>query len=122
VFKWIFANPERGDKVLSAATSGLDKAFFTKEERADASAKVGEWYLKWLAATDGQNLARRLIAFMVVFVWSALVLFCVAIRWVSFAMSDFVLVVLRDVVMQPFSIVIGFYFLTHAIRSFQKGK
>jgi hypothetical protein len=118
----IFAKPEDATKLIDGAVAGLDKMFFTKEEKAEANQKLSEWYLKYLAATDGQNVARRLIAMIVVALWAFLVLFGVAIRWFNDKMSDFVFEVLTEVVMTPFSIVVGFYFLTHAVRSYTSSK
>lgn len=118
----IFAKPEDASKVIDGAVKGLDKMFFTKEEKAEANQKLSEWYLKYLAATDGQNIARRLIAMIVVGLWAFLVIFGVVIRWFNEKMSDFVFEVLTEVVMTPFSIVIGFYFLTHAVRSYTSSK
>ena len=122
IFKRIFAKPEDVSKVVDGAVKGLDKMFFTNEEKAEANQKLYEWYLKYLAATDGQNIARRFIAMVVVLLWALLVVFGVIVRWFNESMSDFVFKVLVDVVMTPFSIVIGFYFLTHVVRSYQKGK
>lgn len=120
ILKRIFAGPTETNKIIDGAIAGLDKIVFTEEERADANRKMGDWYLKYLQATEGQNLARRLIAVIVVCLWSALVVFGVAIRWISYDLSDFVFRVLVDIVMQPFTIVIGFYFLTHAVRAYKK--
>lgn len=122
ILKRIFASPDDATKVIDSATKGLDKLFFTKEEKADANAKLSEWYLKYLAATESQNIARRFIAIIVVFLWALLVVFGVAIRWLSYEMSDFIFKVLTDVIMQPFSIVIGFYFLTHVLRTYNGKK
>ena len=120
IFKRIFAKPEDVSKVVDGAVKGLDKIFFTKEEKAEANQKLSDWYLKYLAATDGQNLARRFIAMIIVMLWAVLVVTGVAIRWFNEKISDFIFSVLTDIVMTPFSIVIGFYFLTHAVRAYQK--
>lgn len=106
---------------MDGAISTLDNAFFTKQERSQASEKVSEFYLKYLAATQGQNVARRAIALVVACLWCALVILGIVVRYFSVDYSDFIFRVLVDVVMQPFSIVIGFYFLTHTVRAFQKG-
>ncbi len=116
----IFSRPEDGSKIVDGAISTLDNAFFTKQERSDASAKVSEWYLKYLGATTGADLARRIIAIMVVGLWCLLVVLMVAAYLASVAYAEFIFGVLTDVVMTPFSIIIGFYFLTHTVRAFQK--
>lgn len=116
----VFASDKNRDKLVDGAVSGFDKMFFTKEERADASGKLGEWYLKYLAATQPQNLARRFIAIVVVLLWAALIIGGILIRWINYELSDYIYRILTDVVAVPFGIVIGFYFLTHVARAFQK--
>jgi hypothetical protein len=118
----IFAKPEDASKVIDGAVKGLDKIFFTQEEKAEANAKLSEWYLKYLAATESQNIARRFIAMVVVLLWAFLVLLGTTIRWFNESMSEFIFKILVDVVMTPFSIVIGFYFLTHAVRAYTSNK
>lgn len=129
----IFSNPEDGSKIVDGAISTLDNAFFTKQERSDASQKVSDWYLKYLAATDGQSLSRRFIAITVVLLWALLIVLGVfsyiLIVWLTpsnaeptFAIPEFIFKVLQDVVMVPFSIIVGFYFLTHTVRAFAKPK
>ncbi len=118
ILRRIFTRPEDASKVIDGAVKGIDAIFFTAEEKSQANQKLSDWYLKYLSATDGQNLARRFIAMIVVLLWAALVVLGVAVRWFDEKMSDFVFKVLVDVVMTPFSIVIGFYFLTHAVRAY----
>ena len=118
----VFGDSDNANKLVDGAISAGDKLFFTKEEKADANAKVGEWYLKYLNATQPQNVARRMIAFIVVVLWAALVIFGVAIRWASYEMSDFVFKVIADLVLNPFLMIMGFYFLTHAMRTYGKDK
>ena len=121
ILKRIFARPDDATKIIDGAVSGLDKIFFTKEERADANEKLSEWYLRYLAATEGQNLARRFIAIMVVALWIALIITGVCVRYFSVEYSEFIFRILVEVVMQPFSIIIAFYFLTHAVRTYRNG-
>ncbi len=131
ILKRIFTSPSDVTKIIEGASKGLDKMFFTQEEKSEANQKLSEWYLKYLAATEGQNIARRFIAMIVVFLWAILVVLGIILRiveeWLhwgfevkSYEMSDFIFKVLVDVVMTPFSIVIGFYFLTHAVRAYTK--
>ena len=131
IFSRIFATPDDASKIVDGAVKGLDALVFTDEERSRADAKLAEWYLKYLSATEGQNLARRLIAMVVVFVWSGLLALGLLARFVevwfqrelverTYPLSDFVFTVLVDIVLTPFSIVIGFYFLTHAVRAYKK--
>lgn len=117
LFAAIFGSSKNTETIVSGAVSGLDKMFFTDEEKSDASAKMSEWYLRYLAATQPQNLARRLIAIVIVALWALLILVGVASYWFDETFSLFVFDVLRDIVMQPFSIVLGFYFAAHVVRA-----
>ena len=103
--KSVFATP----KVVDAAFKGLDAAVFTAEEKS-------EFFLKWLQASAPQNLARRIIAFMVVLPWTLMVLTIfsmTAFEVDTAAEREF----MTDTVNPPFMIIIGFYFLAHVIRS-----
>lgn len=131
ILKRLFARPEDGEKIIDGAVKGLDAMFFTDEEKSRANAKLGEWYLKYLAATEGQNLARRLIAIIVVYLWAGFALLAAFARAVEIwfqrgaeqyahPLSDFILALLVEVIMIPFGVVIGFYFLTHTVRAYKK--
>lgn len=55
------------DKVLDMASgvgNFIDETFYTDEEKSNAKLKLFELKLKWLNATQGQNLARRYCAIM----------------------------------------------------------
>ncbi len=104
-----------GGDTTKAIISGIDKAWFTDQEKSD-------YLLKYLAATQPQNLARRLIAVIVVALWSLMIIVGVAAHpWMP-AWSDKVFFVLEDVVNTPFSIIIGFYFAAHLARAWKKDK
>lgn len=118
----IFGSSKNAETIVTGASKGLDAIFFTKEEKSQANQKLADWYLKYLAATQPQNLARRLLALIVALLWAVLILFGIAIRWVSFEMSDFVFKVMNELVHQPFMLIMGFYFLAHIVRTYQNGK
>ena len=95
-----------------AVISGIDKAWFTNEEKS-------EYFLKYLAATQPQNLARRLIAVIVVLLWALLILSGVTIYYFDEAHGLFIFDTLKDTVNTPFSIIIGFYFAEHLARAWK---
>ena len=116
----IFGSSKNTETIVDGAVSGLDKMFFTKEEKSEANAKLGEWYLKYLEATQPQNLARRFIALIVVALWSLMILMGVLTWRLDERYSVFIFDTLRDIVNAPFMIIIGFYFAAHVVRSFNK--
>ncbi len=105
----IFGSSKNTETVLS----GIDKAFFTKEEKAD-------YFLKYLAATQPQNMARRLIAVIVVALWTLLILVGVFTHPFMPEWSSSIFYTLEDVVNTPFSIIVGFYFAAHLARAWKK--
>ncbi|MCO1336875.1 hypothetical protein MO867_21335 [Microbulbifer sp. OS29] len=102
--KGLFAGPESAGKVLDATVNTVDAVWFTSEEKS-------RWYLKYLEATQPQNRARRLIAFLVTLVWALLVLFIAAAMALKAPFVADLKGLLVDVVVQPYSIIIGFYFV-----------
>ena len=118
----IFGSSKNTETIVQGAVKGLDAMVFTQEERAEANAKLGDWFLKYLAATQPQNLARRLIAMLVVVLWALLVVLAVLVYKLDANYSQFVFQTLKDNVNTPFSIIIGFYFAAHLARAWQDKK
>lgn len=69
----LFGSGKALEGVVSAATSGIDALVYTDEEEATEAAKARTeargLVVDWMRATQGQNLARRLIALMVTALW-----------------------------------------------------
>lgn len=83
------------DKAATAlvdnVSSGLDKMFYTDEEKATDGAKdrseARGMFIKWMESTQGSNLARRVIALTVTFIWAlqyivSMIMFAIA-PWIS---------------------------------------
>ena len=64
--------------IVGGATKALDALVYTEEEKAQDAAKARSeargMVIKWMAATQGQNLARRFLALMIAGVWLLLYL------------------------------------------------
>ncbi|UCE39328.1 MAG: hypothetical protein JSW00_08945 [Thermoplasmata archaeon] len=118
----IFGSAQTTQELVKGAVLGIDKMIFTKEEKAEASAALAEWWLKYLAATQPQNLARRLIALVVVLLWALLVLLGIALWKLDPGYSAFVFSTLDQIVNAPFLMIMGFYFAAHIVRTWQGGK
>jgi len=69
----LFGADKAVDSLITNASKALDKLVYTKEEKAEDQAKsvteARKMIIDWLAATKGQNLARRLIALSVTAIW-----------------------------------------------------
>ena len=81
-FGRLFGSTKSVDNLVEHAASGLDKMFYTKEERADDDADTRrealaakkfsfQIFMEQLKATQGQNLSRRIIAQSVNFIFLA---------------------------------------------------
>lgn len=121
----IFASPKSIEKTIDAAIATGDKLVFTQEEKAEHDAKLSEWYLRYLEATQPQALARRLLAMSVGGLWALLIVTGVVLGIMSVEADDiaaqrsmFVFRVLGEIVATPFTVIMGFYFAGHYIREF----
>lgn len=117
LFAAIFGTADHTKTVLDASVAGIDKLFYTAEEKAENAARFADWYLRYLAATNPQNLARRLIALVVVLLWALLIIAGVALWKVDEAYSKFVFETLVDIVAPPFLLIMGFYYGAHVVRA-----
>ena len=120
ILKKIFGTAETTETIVKGAVAGLDALVFTEEERAHMDAQARDWFLKYLDATQPQNLDRRLIAMVIVALWTLLVLVCIAAWPISKVFAAFVFSMLTEVVAIPFALIMTFYFAAHAIRANKK--
>lgn len=76
----VLGTDKAAESLINNTSNALDKLVYTSEEKADAEAKdraeARAMIIRWMEATSGQNLARRLLAISITFVWLAM--FCVA--------------------------------------------
>lgn len=118
----VFGNDKDREKLIDGAIGGIDKIFYTKQEKAAHRIKAADWWLRYLEASQPQNLARRLIAMIIVGVWAFLIVVTGLVWYFNKEWAEFLLLLLGDLVAQPFMLIIGFYFLKHAVSAFVKGK
>jgi len=69
----VFGTDKAIEGAVDAVKSGLDKLVYTEEEKADTAAKerseARSMLVGWMEATQGQNLARRIISLAITGVW-----------------------------------------------------
>jgi len=60
-------------KTIDTVSNGLDKLIYTDEEKADAAAsdrsEARKMVIGWMQTTQGQNLARRVLALAITATW-----------------------------------------------------
>ena len=125
----IFAGPKSIDKAMDAAIATGDKLVFTKEEKAAHKAKMADWFLRYLEATQPQNLARRFLAVIVAGLWAGMTALTVIVGIIEYLMgipempiAGWIYKVLKDIVLVPFGIVMAFYFAGHYLKQIANGK
>lgn len=116
--KGIFGSSDSVNKGLDMISSGIDMAVFTGEEKSIANQKILDWKLKWISATGAQSVARRVISYVIVALWAAMVVLGVFLSLIDLPeKSSFVFKVLSDIINYPFMLIIGFYFAAHIVRA-----
>lgn len=105
---------------MKSATRGLDSLIYTDQERDERTERAQELYSKlWMAALPSA-LSRRLIAVGVVFTYCLLVIASVAMYATGMVKSaEFTLSVLKEALVNPFNIIIGFYFLKQVVDTYR---
>ena len=112
----LFASPDTVRTATDGLVNGLDKAFFTPEERAEFAASANEAYKEmWLAAVPSA-LSRRILMCVIAAAWlvMSLTTFFLYIFGDPTA-AGFAYTLLRDVVNEPFMIIVAFYFLKSGV-------
>ncbi|PHS20252.1 MAG: hypothetical protein COA86_02870 [Kangiella sp.] len=105
-------------KVVDGVINAGDALFYTDEEKAQDHSAYRDWYLKYLDATQPQNVSRRMIAIVVVFLWALFLVAGVIAQGFGFEdFAEYIFRTLKENVNTPFSIVVGFYFLKHIVKA-----
>jgi len=81
-FGKLFGTEKALSGIVDGVTNGLDSLVYTDEEKAGDAAKdrseARDMVVQWMAATQGQNLARRLISLTITSVWLGMYLISIA--------------------------------------------
>lgn len=127
----VFGTDKAIEGAVDAVKSGLDKLVYTDEERADAAAaerqQARSMLVQWMEATQGQNLARRVISLAVTGVWLmqyvlAQIAMGVAVFWTERAaqLQAFAKINMdsADAMAPAAMLILGFYFAAPHLASF----
>lgn len=119
----LFGTDEAMQKTLDAGISAVDKSVFTAEEKAELKAKMIVLVGDYMKKTSGQDLARRLIALVLVFQYIVLINSAIVLTLMgSDESGQFVFNVMVDTMQTPLNIIVGFYFATQFIRGYRDKK
>ena len=129
----IFGTDEAIKSTIGAVKDGLDALVYTDEEKATDAAKERSeargMLVGWMEATQGQNLARRLISLAITSVWLlqyvvAQFALSIAIFWTeqSKALNDLAEVQLKsaDSMSAAVMLILAFYFAAPHMGDFVK--
>ena len=131
----MFGSEKAIEKTIDTVSNGLDKLYYSDEEKANDAAKsrteARGMLIKWMESTQGQTLTRRTIAFAVIYSWLTGILlsklFQVLSTWVEeptkYVETAKQLGELSTNMDGVVMLVIGFYFaLPHLDKFIPKGK
>lgn len=107
MLKWLFGNADIVDK----ASNAIDASLLTDEEKM-------QYFIEYQKATLPQNVARRLLALMVVGLYLVLILACVVLYRIDQEYAQFIYDLAKATLLTPVTVIIGFYFL----KRFSMGK
>lgn len=122
-FSRLFSSNDTVSKATDAVISAGDALFFTDEEKSRANQKKLDWVLEYHKASKGSNLARRFLAVMFVGVFLFLILVCAALILLKQPeLFKQMYELIKDTLIQPISIIIGFYFLSGMVNTWSGTK
>lgn len=88
----MFGSSAAGDKIIDGVSKGIDKMWYTSEEKADDAAQAKREgmavYMKWLESTSGSRIARRLLAVGAFSIWTVEHITAVIMRVLSSWFGD----------------------------------
>jgi len=117
----LLGSPKALTDTVNAVSDGLGQFIYTKEEKAENTAKAitegRQMLIKWMETTQGQNLARRLIALSITAIWLLMFVGRMALGiagvWLQGAEWDDSAQVIGDNIEQmtgAVMLILGFYF------------
>jgi hypothetical protein len=128
-FLGLFGKPDKAldiaEKATSGIAAGIDKMFFTNEEKAEAAQKVMDTHLKMIEATASENTVRsktrRYLALMIIGTFLYLLVFGAMIFRFDPGWAKHSLGCAKS--LSPMAFAIGvFYFGYYGIKSLLAGK
>jgi len=120
----VFGTAKNTDKIVDGAVKGIDKLVFTNEEKAEYQAKAADWFLRYLEASQPQNVSRRLIAVVVSAVWAFYSVLTAIVGLLELYLgggttvgAEFLAGTGIKLVLPSFGLIVSFYFIKHMISA-----
>ena len=107
---WLFGGSEAADKTVDSVSSGIDKIFYTDEEKADASKESFKLFIKYQEATQPQNAAPRLIALIIIGMCALLTVVCLIAWPISKDYAVYSFDILSNVYVPLAVVIVSWYF------------
>ena len=126
LFSFLKSNQKTVDKVIDGAVSGIDKMFFTKEEKTQVTKEMADGLQDFVKQTLDENTARsrtrRVLAIMIMAVYLLLIIAAVVVFAFSKEYAEFVFKVVGE--MSTYALMVaGFFFGAHLLgRDLVKSK
>ena len=119
ILRSLFSPKDIGE-VARSAVRGLYDVVYTEQERAEKTQEAQKLYAELYMAALPSALARRVIAVLTVTCWVALIVFATVIHGLDPEWSKQTLEILKEMVVQPVNIILGFYFLQAVVKTYKK--
>ncbi len=124
MFSWIsnIFSSSSTEKIIDAGISGIDKVFYTEEEKSEMKLKLGNLHLEYLKAYAPFKIAQRMLAFIFTSLFA--VCFIVALVLKSQGLDiSFIYELVKSFSLDLIvTVIVGFYFAGGTIESFRKVK
>lgn len=112
---WLFGGSKAASATIDGIKTGLDKLYFSGQEKAQADSAALALWVEYQKATQPQNIARRVIAFQVSALWSLFVLLAGLGAVFDFGYTARLMEFIGQI-SAPFMLVMVFYFGKRMIR------
>jgi len=116
-------SPKTIAETAKSAVRGLDSIVYTEQEKAEKTQAAQTLYAELWKAAVPSAISRRVIAAIMVSVWAILVLTAMVLIVLGYdPRATKVIDLLMNVVKDPVSVIVGFYFLKDIVKTFRETK
>lgn len=114
-FSWLTGNSNSANKAVDAVINSGDALIFTDQEKDISNHKKLDFIIDHAKATQKMSISRRVITASVSFlfivfslIWAVAAYYDTSVGSYSVEIKSF----MKEIILQPFSIILAFYFIT----------